>query len=524
LNSATLFSISGHRLRQQTIFLVSFEGMWLTDELLLNYQRCRRRAFLDVFGDKSQRNPPGDYLLKLRQDSFIHQQTVLGDQPTSRPEYARRDWVAGAKATLELMQQGVERIAQGVLYIELENGVHLVSSPDLLAKQPGESAFGDWHYVPTEIKLGKRPKLDYQTIAAFHAYVLSENQGVLSDTSWLLLRQRGAYAVDLEEMLPRMQVILQDCMQMLLDQEEPEVFIAHNRCDLCPWLSHCYEIAQTQQHLSLLPGVTPTRYVQLQALQLTTAEALAIAVPKQLEILPGFGNIVADRLVRQAQASLQNRAIPVPRFVVNGRTLTAEIPSVSLLTVEELPTAPIELYFDIEAAPDHNLVYLHGVLVANRQTGDTIFHALLADRLEDEAVIWQQLLDLVWQYPDAPIFHFCPYEVQTVQRLAKYYNTPDELVQPLLSRFVDLHERVTRVATLPVESYALKPIARWLGFNWRDAQANGAQSIYWYAQWLETGDRAFLNAILRYNEDDCRATHQVKDWLVEFAQAEYRDL
>ncbi|MFM7712864.1 MAG: ribonuclease H-like domain-containing protein, partial [Microcystis sp.] len=35
-------------------------------------------------------------------------------------------------------------------------------------------------------------------------------------------------------------------------------------------------------------------------------------------------------------------------------------------------------------------------------------------------------------------------------------------------------------------------------------------------QWLKTGDRTLLAAILRYNEDDCRATFILKDWLVNF--------
>jgi uncharacterized protein len=501
--------------------------MWLTDELLFNYQRCHRRAFLDGFGDLSQRDPPSDYLLKLRQDSLEHRQSVLAGQAIDRPGFPRHDWAAGAAATLALMQQGVERIGGGVLTLKLENGIELVSCPDLLVKQSGASALGDWHYAATDIKLGKRPKLDYQITAAFHAYVLAAVQDTMPETSWLILRQRGAYAVKLEDVLPRMEAVLHDCMQMMLSQQEPEVFIAHSRCDLCPWLSHCYKLAQANQHLSLLPGVTPTRYVQLQALQLVTLESLAITVPKQLEVLPGFGVQVAHKLVRQAQSTLMNRAIPVSQPVRsadrNGDRPVAHHRAM-LLTPEELPTAPIELYYDIEAAPEHNLVYLHGVLVVNRLTQTETFYELLADRPEDEGKIWRQFLALLGQYPDAPIFHFCPYEVQTVKRLGEYYGTPDELVTPLLERFVDLHERVTRVATLPVESYALKPIARWLGFDWRDSEANGAQSIYWYAQWLTTGDRSFLEAILRYNEDDCYATYRVKDWLVEFVQMAERDL
>jgi predicted RecB family nuclease len=529
--SASLILVPAYPLPEPTIAppiaVDPLGAFWLTNELLFNYQRCPRRSFLDQYGDQALRDRPSDYLMKLRQDSLAHRYDVLSEAPFERPIYPRRDWAAGAEATLALMQQGVDRIASGVLLLTLENGINLVSCPDLLVKQPGYSIWGEWVYVPVDIRLGKRPKLDYQISAAFHAYVLAGIQGIWSETSWLILRQRGAYAVNLLEIAPRMQDLLQSCMEALLELQEPEVFIAHSRCDLCHWFSHCYELAQRDRHLSLLPGVTPSRYAQLKALGLVTLEAIATTAPKRLEPLPGFGAQVAQRLVHQAQATLYDQAIAhcdAPHAHRSGLRLKGDsaISAIALnsplLSIEELPTAAIELYFDIEAAPEKNLIYLHGVLVVDRLAQTETFHALLAEDLAGEEAVWEQFLDLVWQYPDAPIFHFCPYEVQTVKRLGEYYGTPLARVEPLLPRFVDLHERVTRVAILPVESYALKPIARWLGFNWRDADANGAQSICWYDQWLETGDRAFLEAILRYNEDDCRATYRVKDWLVEFCQ------
>jgi uncharacterized protein len=260
--------------------------------------------------------------------------------------------------------------------------------------------------------------------------------------------------------------------------------------------------------LSLLPGVTQSRYVELQNLQVTTVEALANLPAKHLEPLPGFGRAAATRLVRQAQATLKDQALPGDEFPDSGQHLR--------FLEEELPSAAVELYFDIESEPALDLIYLHGVLVVDRRKQTSQFHPFLADRPQDEQQVWQQFLEFVWAYPTAPIFHFCPYEVQTVSKLAQIYDTPASLIQPLLPRFVDLHDVVTRVATLPVESYALKPIARWVGFDWRDASANGAQSIYWYTQWLATGERSFLQSILAYNEDDCRATHHIKDWLVEF--------
>jgi uncharacterized protein len=482
--------------------------MFITADLLLNYQRCSRRAFLDSYGDLNQKDPPNDYLLKLIQDSRANQQQILEQEIYQRPSYPSGNWVKGAEETLSLMQQGVEQIYQGVLLAE-EQGVELVSVPDLLVKQPGDSVFGDWIYVPTDIKLSKRPKQEYQIIAAYHAKVLAAVQGAWAEQSWLLLKERGFYDVDLWQVLPRMEELLNGCIATLQSQQEPEVFISRSRCSLCHWFNHCYAIAKADQHLSLLPGVTQTRYVQLQALEITSLESLADIHPTRLEPLPGFGLETARKLVRQARSTLENSAIL-------GESLASHSVGKRPSFIPKIPTAPVELYFDIEAEPSLNLVYLHGVLVVDRIKQTETFHPLLAETPEDEPKIWQELIDLVWAYPSAPIFHFCPYEVQTVERLGKLFDTPNELIKPLLTRFVDLHDRVTQSVTLPVESYALKHIARWLGFDWRDSTANGAQSIYWYAQWLSTGDRTYLESILMYNEDDCRATYHVKEWLVTF--------
>ncbi|MGD1904938.1 MAG: TM0106 family RecB-like putative nuclease [Leptolyngbyaceae cyanobacterium] len=481
---------------------------WLTDQSLFHYQRCHRRAYLDRYGDRGQIDPPSDYLRKIKQDSAIHRQQIMADyQPWSHPEFTKGDWLQGSQATLKLMAAGVNTISGGVLINPLRAGLYLVTQPDLLVKQPGWSFWGDWQYEPVDIKLGKKPKLDYQIIAAYHAYVLAQVQGNWPEASWLALRAGRYYAVDLSRQLPTMTETLEACLQDLHQDSAPEVFIAHSRCDLCHWYSHCYGQAKQVNHLSLLPGVTPARYTHLQTLGLTTVETLATAQPTQLAHLPGFGDAVAEKLVHQAQATCQDQAI--------ARTHHQQFP----IRPADLPSATVELYFDIEAAPDVNLIYLHGVLVVDHRRQTEVFHALLAETLDAEQQAWQQFLDLVQQYPEAPIYHFCPYEAQTVRKLSEKYDTlPADVLERLLARFVDIHYCVTEAVTLPVESYALKHIARWMGFQWRDAGANGAQSICWYNDWLETGDRAHLEAILRYNEDDCRATYHVKQWLSAFAQ------
>ncbi|MGH2412764.1 MAG: TM0106 family RecB-like putative nuclease, partial [Microcystaceae cyanobacterium] len=465
----------------------------------------------------NERDPQRDFLLKLRQESDNHVATVLAEfyPDFQQPQTVDGGWKAKAQATEALMQQGVTCIYRGILLQshfqdwqlflgesipEHVEAFTLIGMPNLLVKQPGKSKFGDWLYFPINIQLGRRPKPEYKLIAAFHAQLLTAIQGVQPETTQLILRRQNDYDVDLSIWIPRLQEILTECVLRLLRQKEPEVFISRQRCNLCHWHSHCYAIAQSQQHLSLVPGVTPTRYEYLQTIGVATVESLAAACPINMGEVMGVE--VASQLKQQAQSIVENRAIRKSNPRLNrGRSI---------------PSATIELYFDIEAEPELNLDYLLGILLVDRQTNTEQFYPFLAEHPQEEKAVWEQFLGLVSQYENAPIFHFSEYEAETIKRLGKLYNTPRYQIEPVLSRLVDLHQRVVTSAILPVESYSLKSLANWVGFHWRDPGISGDQSVCWYDRWLKTGDRALLESILRYNEDDCRATRHLKDWLVTF--------
>lgn len=360
--------------------------MLLTAQLLLSYQRCHRQAFLDVYGDKTHKLEPSDFLKKLRQDRIDHQTAFFADQTGQKPSYPARDWPAAAQATLALMQQGVEQIRQGVLLLDDDQGFTYRSHPDLLTKVSGQSAWGDWLYVPTDVRLGKRPKLEYQILATFHAHLLTTIQGATPPLAYLYLRERGFYSVDLLQTQPKLEILLAELQDILSQQREPEVFIVANRCNLCGWLPQCYEIAQAQQHLSLIPGVTPNRYPILQAHQLASVENLAVIDPTTLAQLTGFSLEVARKLVCQSQAIARQQPVPLSHGPIEN-------------AVQLMSPAPIELYFDIEAEPSLNLTYLHGVLVVDHVHHTQTFHGLLARSPQEEDRVWQEFLALVFAIP-----------------------------------------------------------------------------------------------------------------------------
>lgn len=479
--------------------------MLVTDGLLLDYKRCQRRAYLNVYGSPEDRSPERDFLLKLRQESYKHTQSVL---QTAYPHYqepsaTKGRWDLRTQATIQLMAEGADCIYSGCLTHGLghlkadHDTLLLLGYPPLLVKRPGQSHWGDWEYIPVSIQLGRRPKPEYKILAAFYAQLIAVHQGHLPPHADIILRRGNLHRVDLQEWLPRFQQTLTDCVQTLVHRGEPEVFISRQRCTLCHWHSHCYALAQAQEHLSLVPGVTPSRYESLQSLGVFTISALAQFSTSSMEEL--MGPAIATQLQLQAQAMVENRAI----------LKTSP-------TAPPLPQASVELYFDIEAEPERNLDYLLGVMVVDHRTGQEQFHGFLAETPEQEQQIWQAFLALVNRYPTAPIFHFSEYEVETIKRLAQLYDTPKRERNRLLTQCFDLHRYVVATVTCPVESYSLKALANWLGFQWRDAGASGDQSVCWYDQWLESGERQYLHWILRYNEDDCRATWVLKDWLGQF--------
>jgi predicted RecB family nuclease len=62
----------------------------------------------------------------------------------------------------------------------------------------------------------------------------------------------------------------------------------------------------------------------------------------------------------------------------------------------------------MEGVPDRGFYYLIGLLVCQ---GDTTEHySFWANTDQDERHMWQQFLDKVAQYLDAPIYHYGSYE------------------------------------------------------------------------------------------------------------------
>ena len=85
---------------------------------------------------------------------------------------------------------------------------------------------------------------------------------------------------------------------------------------------------------------------------------------------------------------------------------------------------------------------------------------------------------------------------------------------------VDLLTVVRQSMRVGVESYSLKQIEALAGFVRSADMGSGADAVLGYERYVETDDPAELDGIARYNDEDCRATLALRDWLVSVRPAD----
>jgi predicted RecB family nuclease len=186
----------------------------------------------------------------------------------------------------------------------------------------------------------------------------------------------------------------------------------------------------------------------------------------------------------------------------------------------DLPINQKEVFFDIEADPMRDVVYLHGFVERDYASPATAtFKPYFANGIEsihEEAAFKGAWEFITARVQDSTIYYYSKYERTEYKKLAQKYPTVCSVadVEAFFANpvMIDLYFDVIKRATeWPLSSQSIKAIAKYLGFHWRDPNPSGAASIEWYNRWIETSDPLIKQRILDYNEDDCIATGIVVD-------------
>ena len=465
----------------------------LTGEHFYKFFQCPHWIWYDLYEDKQKMGKTPALMEMIHRDGLQHERTVVEKRHAEKkfeeikPELFK-DLDEAFLATVELMKQG-KNIYHGVLMSE-----HWVGIPDLLEARPVEkgmkSAFSGHYYVVYDIKSGMEIKDEYKFQLVFYSLILERIQGILPREAYIINAAGEEQSFVVDDFLDYFH-LTRERIERVLEGEKPPPFLKSS-CKQSPWYSLCLEDTKGCDDVSLVHRLSQNDQRRLYELGIHTVKDLATA--KMDDLASQLEDWQFDKILRfhnQANVLLSNEPM--------------------ILKQPDFTIVKTEVYFDIESDPTEEIDYLLGVLVKNKSGAK--YTAFLAKDKSDEERIWREFLNFLEKLDDFIIYHYSYYERQVFDRFGKEYGISLALDEKFKSNAIDLLKITTDSVVLPLYFYSLKDVAKYLGFQWQSQDAGGAESVVWYNDYLKSRDPAILDKILKYNEDDVRATLFVKEWL-----------
>jgi len=467
---------------------------------------------MDATGDADPTAPANAFLQLLWEGGRSHEDDVISGLQVARVSGALHPGERVSE-TRSLMKQGVPLIYHGYL----EHG-GLVGEPDLLERVEEPSALGSFSYIPVDIKSGAAfvgkgdtPKSQYLMQLCAYAELLEEHQGLRPHTGKIVDSDSQWQSLDLTEPWPEY-LALRSQIDRIHSGSEMTRPGSKGDCAFCPWRDDCLEDLRNADDLTTVAGVGPAARAGLESVGVSTVQELANSKPALLITVKRIGESKANGLPRQA--TVQKSGIPL------------------LLEHWEPPDVDFEVSYDIEDFTPDPFVYLHGLLIRQGSAvkyGDPgfsdkdwgSFEPVFARPAESEQDLWQRFLAKIIEFEERGkyfVYVYSSHEKTTLGHLAKKYGGSTE-VEVFIKRFVDLMPVAKGSVVFPTERYGLKDLARFAGFDWRDEDPGGAQSMAWWAEYQADplANTSLRDRILRYNEDDVRASLALRDWLEGFS-------
>ena len=497
----------------------------ITPSMFYQYAACPHWIWYDKFGDQTKKGETPELAQKLLELGVAHEEEYIKGMNVQ--PVLTRDQDRAAAQTLELMEQGVPLIYQGTIQAEM-NGTLWCGRPDLLQKVPGSSKFGDWLYVPCDIKSSHSIHDTQALQLGFYALVLEQVQGTFSSEASIINVDHQRIPLDLDQtLLNDVRETSQEILEILNGQKPP--LRLSSKCKQSPWFKECVRAAEEAQDIALIYGADNRAMEALRAEGIHTLKDTATMQPARLPKIPYAPLPTLQRLKLQAQSLLDKKLV--------------------WLKKPALPNVPLKIYFDIEGDPLLDVEYLfgfwmvgdtdrryakHGQVrdtrtrdpllskegrgVVSGEADDGYYLYFMAEKPEDQKRMWKEFLSWTDCLPKDgfAVFHYADYERARTLRLAEEFGSSPGFKR-FAQNYVDVFTVVKSSVIFPLYFYSIKDIAKssFLDFHWRHKKAGGAQSIFWYEEWLETNDRAILNDIIDYNEDDVIATEYLCRWLRE---------
>lgn len=442
--------------------------------------------------------------------------------------------------TLEAMRDGAETIYTPTLF----DG-EFVGYPDFLIRarnaegEPLKDQQNRFIYDPVDAKSARSEKRAAVLQVAVYAFAMEKIGLPRPNKVHLWLANDKEWSTNASDLMDLGELFYNRTVERIvgfLDIPTPDWDAPREACTRCRWEKHCEKGRREFDDLSLIQGIRSTTRLALVSAGIKTVSDMANAS----DDLRAAGNKeiaeeTFENLRSQAEIQLRGRTNQegIPIFDVKDEIGFGLIPMPSLGDV----------WFDIEGDPyaekGEGLEYMFGYVT--RQGEELVFKTFDAEDRNQEKKAFGDFIEFInsrrEEYPDLHIYHYASYEPSALLRLAQRHGYLEYEVDKLIREgvFVDLYSIVRKTLRFSTESLSIKKIEPVFYKGNRDKKVSSSiGSVVAFEEALEqlrkgsrTGFEKALQEIKEYNEDDCRSTQRLDEWLrnqakihnVDFAKA-----
>jgi predicted RecB family nuclease len=455
--------------------------MNITSKLFEAYLRCPTKCFLAAQGEAGRGNTYTDWL-QVREESY-------------RREGIMRLRGGAAEEGGDIVLPCTEGTpsANGRFTADSVVRAHnLESRPHIVERVPPKNRGRPVRLIPIRFvptnKITRHDKL----LLAFDGVVLSEmlrceiGPGrIIHGDDQLIV------TVKLSPLVSEVRTLTRKIAALLSNQSPPDL-VLNRHCAECEYQGRCRQKAVEKDDLSLLAGMTEKERKKHNSKGIFTVTQLSHTFrprrrPKRL----------ASRGEKYHHA-LKALAIRERKVHVVGNP--------------ELKLDGTPVYLDVEGLPDRDFYFLIGVRIP---TDDGLAqHSFWADNPEDEKRIWDAFLGLLATVESPRLIHYGSFETTFLKKLlGRYGDSGNAVVGKAIECPVNLLSFVYAHIYFPTYSNGLKDLARFVGFDWSDPNAAGAQAVVWRAEWEQSHEPALKQKLVEYNADDCEGLRRVTDFV-----------
>jgi predicted RecB family nuclease len=297
----------------------------------------------------------------------------------------------------------------------------------------------------------------------------------------------------------------------------PTVPYWHRDCPECPYSAHCEEELESRDDVSLVRFTSFDQQLLLREHGVETRAQLSRLDPLKAR---RSRRALLNPLEHHNREEYLGRAIERLDDLIYRSRAQERGSSLRIVDSDNMGCATADVEVDVDMESYEDITYLWGAFVTINQPTEGVQSGYVS------FAVWDQLnreRNCVNQERSFAAYCFWAQAEDGAMNRAvsaplEGGPTPADLVafrshRPAL--WIDLHEQAKR--QIQTEGpIGLKQLAMAAGFRWRDANPSGEASILWYEESTrDQSDEALASRlrILEYNEDDCRATKALRDWL-----------